>query len=79
MEPIINQEQFLPIIQKEPGGGGSQWESEGREKSRVRHYMKNRYEDKFGKPDKEEEGRRAACEKSQREEGMGGQVGGGRN
>lgn len=34
--------------------------------------MKNRYEDKFGKPDKEEEGRRAACEKSQREEGMGG-------
>lgn len=22
MEPIINQEQFLPIIQKEPGRGG---------------------------------------------------------
>lgn len=40
MEPIINQEQFLPIIQKEPGrekkgGGGlfnSQWEIEGRER-----------------------------------------------
>lgn len=62
-----------PHYSERTGGGGSQWESEGREKSRVRHYMKNRYEDKFGKPDKEEEGRRAACEKSQREEGMGGQ------
>lgn len=40
MEPIINQEQFLPIIQEEPGRGErgwrglykSQWEAEGRER-----------------------------------------------
>lgn len=41
MEPIINQEQFLPIIQEEPGRGEergveglykSQWETEGRER-----------------------------------------------
>lgn len=61
MEPIINQEQFLPIIQKESGRGGekggrlfnSQWERRKREENRVRLYMKNRYEERR---DKEEEG-----------------------
>lgn len=43
--------------------------------------MKNRYEDKFGKPDKEEKWRRAPSEKSHRERKVWGgrQVGGGRN
>jgi len=53
MEPIINQEQFLPIIQQEPGGGKRRESAlqlpvgdggrKGKKAQRVKYYMKNRY------------------------------------
>lgn len=57
MEPIINQEQFLPIIQQESGGKrGREREreseapqlsvgDEGRKRNAGVRYMKNRHED----------------------------------
>lgn len=62
MEPIINQEQFLPIIQQEPGGKKEGEKERGclalqlsvgdegrkRKAERVKYYMKNRYEEALG-------------------------------
>lgn len=67
MEPIINQEQFLPIIQQEPRRGKKKEsclalklsvgdEAKKRKAERVKYYMKNRHEKALGKQDKAEKG-----------------------
>lgn len=72
MEPIINQEQFLPIIQQEPGGGKRDRlalqlsvgdEGRKRKAERVKYYMKNRYEEAIGNWDKADGKRDEGMEK----------------